>query len=996
MKKLICIIVLFASLFFGNVWATRGVENDVHLPPPAAEIYDGFDGTLENWEVVIENGATWSIVDDGTNRYLTSGAVDTWGDDKETLVVSTYEIASDNYSVAFSVNDERYGAMASLVFKYTSPQHFYSLRMLNIDNVDYIGFYRRNGVTLWQEDILTVAEFPGGIRTPGKEFEIKVEVRGNHFYGYVDGELVTEYIEDKPYFDGNRVGIFQSYGYPAYDDFYIYDLDKVEDEEFTYNRHLLATLDLLWDGGENSEADDFVTRAQFCEFLNNIVPLADKVNEDFVTYEDVLDSLMSFMGYDSIDKSSAYYDVCEKLLNGVSATNGNITFADFAQMMVNAFDVDIVKRDYEKNDRFVIAKGETLLSEYRHVLSDSAVLSDNGITALDGRTKLTKGYIAFDNGLKVKTDDSHISELLGYNIRYYVYDDGDVPYLMWYRTEDAKDTYICSEEIISYANGTLSYKKRDDEKVQKIKIPSSANIIYNGKRVNNLQDYMFIMDSGDVTLIDNDSSGGVDVVSIMNYEDIVVKRIDVDNMKVFHRYTNEYVSWKDSEHTKFYRSNFDIESAENVLPGDVLSIARSVDGEVYTFLISRNKVSGMVERIDNQYDVAYIDGKKIPLSADFYNNSYISPGDTGTMHLNADGTGVYFVHDKESLFTVAYMIDCDVPDYGLDHRVKVQLFDGELKVIPCAETLKVDDLVYRRNSSFSALDGYVDIFEYKLNANGEISYIRFPREDNIDSNSKNLAHMGGYIGGTYYKSETRSFSGFLLADQNVKVFLVPLDRTRTDAYRMADITYFKNDVMYYSLAGYSRGGNIETAEFIVSEFDTYPQYLLGTACIVEGIADVLKENGESAKMITVRHDGGESLSLVLAEYCGLEGVEKGDVIQYSVNLSGEVHAILPVFDCSDEILYHYGDTYYTASYRMVYGVVGELKNNSFVFYRIDGGTEIVTLGCPIVVFDSSSRNASVFAGTREDIKDYEDYGLDADVMLIRFEYGIPREMIIYR
>ena len=312
---------------------------------------------------------------------------------------------------------------------------------------------------------------------------------------------------------------------------------------------------------------------------------------------------------------------------------------------------------------------------------------------------------------------------------------------------------------------------------------------------------MFVMDSGDITLIDNDGSAGVDVVSVMNYEDIIVERTDISNMKVFDFYTDECISWQNSEHAKFYRNDMGIASAEDILSGDVLSVARSVDGKVYNFLISRNKISGTVDRIDNQYDTVYIDGEKIRLSQDFYNNSYIAPGDTGTMHLNADGIGTYFVHNEESLFTVAYMIDCEAPDYGLDRRVKVQLFDGELKVLLCAETMKINDRVYKRNSAFSALDGYQDIFEYKLNSNGEISYIRFPREDNLDRNSKNLAHMGGYVGGTYYKSETRSFSGFLLADKDVKVFLVPLDRTRTDAYDMADITYFKNDVMYYSLAG---------------------------------------------------------------------------------------------------------------------------------------------------------------------------------------------------
>jgi hypothetical protein len=73
-----------------------------------------------------------------------------------------------------------------------------------------------------------------------------------------------------------------------------------------------------------------------------------------------------------------------------------------------------------------------------------------------------------------------------------------------------------------------------------------------------------------------------------------------------------------------------------------------------------------------------------------------------------------------------------------------------------------------------------------------------------------------------------------------------------------------------------------------------------------------------------------------------------------------------------------------------------VKKNSFVFNRADGGSEIVTLGCPIVVVDSSTRNLTISKGSREDLKDYEKYGIDADEILIRFEYGIPKEIIVYR
>ena len=287
MKKIIAFIIALALIVGGNAYAASRVELGLDKPSAIAEFSDGFDGDLELWSVEVANGSDWHIMTDAEEKSLTSGAVDTWNAEQETIIVSTAEISSDKYSVTFDATDKRYGAMASLVFKYTSPQHFYSLRMLNIDDVDYIGFYRRNGVTLWQEEKLTLVQFPGGIRTPGKTFKITVDVDGGNFKGYVDGALVTEYTEDKKYFDGNRVGIFQSYGDPSYDNFEIYINDSayLGDEEFLYNRQLLKDLGFL-DGFLSSfKGDALLTNEMFNQFMTKLC--LTPVNNSDVEYADL-------------------------------------------------------------------------------------------------------------------------------------------------------------------------------------------------------------------------------------------------------------------------------------------------------------------------------------------------------------------------------------------------------------------------------------------------------------------------------------------------------------------------------------------------------------------------------------------------------------------------------------------------------------------------------------------------------------------------------------
>lgn len=992
MKKTVFLLCVFTVMLCGTVSASRRVELGKNLPEPMAEFSDTF-ADMTSWTVEKSNGADWHIVSDETNSYLTSGQVDTWGADRETIITVTNDVSSPDFVIKADVSDKRYGAMASLIFKYTSPEHFYSLRMLNIENVDYIGFYRRNGVTLWEEENLTLVKFPGGTRVPEKAYEIKVQVEEHKFTAYVDGEKVAEYIEDKEYFSGNKVGIFQSYGDPSYDNFEIYTLDALSDtdNEFSYNRKLLLDLKLLDISLVNKGKGELLTSKEVDTFMHTLCRLSsENSKEENVTPDYAVNLFLTALGYDKIPDTPDFYTAKKLLLKNVDSGVDFLSWESFVQMAVNSFEINTVSTLYGSKTKYKISD-EGLLSIYHNIHFNSAVLSDNGITTLDGASKLKKGQVGFDNGFIAYSSDTEAENYIGYDMEYFYTDDFE-PELLNVRLKIKNRLFLYSDEIVSYSNDILNYKTRKNGKTLKKKISKTAKCIYNGKVVGKIYDYMMDMSSGDITIIEN---SGEQVVIINSYTDSVAERIDINGEKIFDALKNGEISWKDASNVNFYDSEYNEIDVSDITVDDVVSIAKSVDGKSVEILVSKNKAFGTVNEVDDENGFAVIGSEKYLLSKSFFKNSYIAPGDIGALYLNADGNGIYFKHDTQSPYTAAYLIAAAQSD-TLDARVRVQLFDGELKVYPCASTVKINDSVYRRNSSYAVLSSYQDIFEYKLNSKGEISYIGFPEGSYDEYNGGGITENGRFMGGTYYKSETRSFSGFMLADKNVKVFLVPLDRTHTDAYALADISYFKDDVMYYSLVGYSHGGNKETAEIIVSEFDTYPQYQLNVACLVENITNVLTDDGRDAIMLTVRYTVDDVRNVVLNENCSLENISVGDVIQYSENFDGEVHSILPLFDCSNEQILQYGNTYYTASYRLIYGTVKEIRKNSFIIERSNGGTEIITLNCPILVYDTAMRSNKLYSADISDIKDFTGYGAKADKILIRFEYGIPRQMIIYR
>ncbi len=991
MKKVISFIVCALTVFGTvNVFAGR-VQLGMHKPEQTAAFSESFDGDLSAWNVEIANGAEWHISEQNGGKALTSGAVDTWNAEQETVIAVKKEISSDNYSVSMEATDKRYGAMASLVFKYESPQHFYSLRMLNIDDVDYIGFYRRNGVSLWQEEQLTLVEFPGGIRTPEVTFEIKVEVNGGNFKGYVDGTLLTEYTEDKAYFNGSRAGIFQSYGEPLYDNFKIYINDGAYDEEFLYNRRLLMNLG-LW-SGSTDKPEDLLSMIQLNAFMAGLCfAPAESTVAEYVSTEAAADSFMAAMGYDEIKSTSQYHNARSELMSGLSAAE-SITLKDFMHMAVNSFDINIVKQVYGSKEKYVIDENNTLLSLYHDVYFDEAVLSDNGITSLKGKSAVSKGEVSFDNGFEAKEGGTDASKYLGYTMKYY-YRNTSEPYLIDIRIEE-DELFLYSDEILSYNNGILSYCLRGGTKTEKVKLSDNANVIYNGVSVLNPTKDMFMPKSGSISVI-----GGADedTVIITDYRDIVVDRVVPEESIIFDKLSDLPLSWDDAKRSEIYNSQYREMSADEIFEGDVISVAKSAKGEYITLTVSRSKVSGTVEKTDYTKNIAVIKGAEYTLSPDFFKSSYISPGDTGELYLNSNGIGVYFKQSTDVSYTVAYLIDMGQDVGTMDTRVWFYFFDGEVKKLPCASTVKVNDTVCKNNTSYDTIKKYrgtFDMFEYKLNSDGEISYIVFPQADG-EKNDRRLSKIGSFEGAEYYKSETRSFSGKLLADANAKVFLVPLDRSRADAYALTDVSYFRNDVQYWFLVGYSYGDNDETAEYIVSEFNDEPTYLLKDICVIKNITGVLKEDGESARLVSVLYNGAEEREVVVGEDCSLDGAAPGDLVQYSTDLKGEMFELSRVFDRANKHIYHYGGGDYTSSCRILYGGVKEIKKSSFIFERADGTEEIITLGCPIVIYDSEARGEKLKVGSVLDIRDEKSYGANADKAVVHFEYGVPREIIIYR
>ena len=112
-----------------------------------------------------------------------------------------------------------------------------------------------------------------------------------------------------------------------------------------------------------------------------------------------------------------------------------------------------------------------------------------------------------------------------------------------------------------------------------------------------------------IVAIDNNADEIFDVVSVYEYTDAIVERVDTENITLtFSKdllYKNEKnVSFDEDEediNVEYFDAKGNTASFDSIKAGDVLSIAKSKDGKKFRVVISDNGGTGLVESKDGEY-----------------------------------------------------------------------------------------------------------------------------------------------------------------------------------------------------------------------------------------------------------------------------------------------------------------------------------------------------------------------------------------------------------
>ena len=816
----------------------------------------------------------------------------------------------------------------------------------------------------------------------------------------------------------------------------VYVLAQDTENEDLYAK--LQALDCLWDA-EKYEPSKNVTRGEFASLLNKLtngnlqsdknrtsdmVKTEDKFYEEVqkavsrglmrvyddgsfapgknISLDDVCYGFVNLLGYGKMaEKAGAfpkgYESMAEEIgiLKGIKGDYANYVNGDnMLKIIDNALECDMMVLRYNGAKlEYVIENDTNLLKNRLSVYKEKGRITANEYSGILGGGV---GEGNFEIGGKImsvgKTD---AAMLLGYKAEVY-YRDNDGEYeALWIDLKDNSELFIYAEDIKDYSDRTIKYD--NGKQIKKANISQKAKVIYNGVAVSEYGRDDIMIKTGDITLLKESGASEYDIVIIASYDNYVVENADFDKCVIYDKLGRKF-TWQESAKLLFYSDNFLKKEKEDVKSNTVLSIAKSKDGSLVTFVISSNSIEGTIESID--YDdgtlSAEISGKSYDFDGYYLNNrDAVTVGAKGKFYLDMDGKIVYFNAYSYGKWVAAYAIKKYCDDNG-DYYIRY--FDGEVKESKIADSFKADGVRFSKDEAQTAVSA--DKFMlFKLNSNGEIYDIDYPSDGKSGKfeNENSLRTMSVITEKTWYRPNNVSFAKRFLMNSDTKVYVLPENKSDYDKYELSGIAKFVSRT-YSGISAYCIGDGAEYAQYVVYDMGKDAVEITNDAqfCILKGISEALDENDEIVRVMEYYTQSGVLQKTVFSDNVDTSLLECGDILQLSAGDDGRIEKVNLSFDYSTKTMgdgskTNYITSYYTHAYRRINKTLFMSNGNDDVkdVYKL----ETVPVNCSVFVFDTKKKilaTASAF-----DIIDWERNNTDYTEFFIRFYYDDPQVIFIW-
>ena len=382
--------------------------------------------------------------------------------------------------------------------------------------------------------------------------------------------------------------------------------------------------------------------------------------DDAALYEHAVKMIVYILGYGvevqlSADWPSRVLSVAQRLgiLDGVNAKTGDeLNAATLARLIYNALDTDLMQSDYQGS--FEVIKDETLLTERFDIYKKRGIITANSKTALTSPNGVNKGIII--DGVTCMDYDNAAQEYLGMDTElYYMDNNGENEVVFAYPTSMNNVLSIKAENLATddsdFSYTKICYTIEGKSGTKTAKISSEADVIYNGKAYPSFTVDTLKIDTGSITLIDNDNDREADVVVIREFENYVVESVLPEKNQVYDMY-GKYLNLENAEHISITNMYGDVMQFNEIVKWNVLSVEESLDGEVVNIVVYDDPVTGAVEAIEVQGDDTYvtIDGDTFAVSTGYL--QAVKDGKMNAKEIFLSQSGTYYLDGDEKIAAV--------------------------------------------------------------------------------------------------------------------------------------------------------------------------------------------------------------------------------------------------------------------------------------------------------------------------------------------------------
>lgn len=355
--------------------------------------------------------------------------------------------------------------------------------------------------------------------------------------------------------------------------------------------------------------------------------------EDTVTFEQAVKMIVCALGYSVKAESLGGYPsghlivaAQNNLFRGVNVDKTDeVQRGTVAKLLYNALDAGVFERvTYGDDSSVEMKEGDNALSKYLAYNTIKGIVTQTSKTGLYaskstiGEDKVIIGADTFNTG------GTDISDYLGYRVTAYYRTEDNGEYTISFFTVDSsrnKSLKIAagSELIADYSDGRLRIEYFEDDTAKRaVKISASINsCIYNGRSVDlaqmahNIVPIMNALESGSITLLDNNGDNDYEVIFVSEYYSAVVRRVstmDTRQAILCLSYTPMgstlintiplYVNGRDVEYNIYDDKNKEI-ALGDIKQNDVVQVYSDLDNEVLDIYVSSRKVAGQITSVEN-------------------------------------------------------------------------------------------------------------------------------------------------------------------------------------------------------------------------------------------------------------------------------------------------------------------------------------------------------------------------------------------------------------